>query len=78
MAQDPIVTQLKRIRGQVDGVLNMYQNERACIDVVRQVIAIRNSLGQVARKILTSEATACSRQERLDDLDQVLQEIFKY
>lgn len=78
MAQDPILTQLKRIRGQVDGVINMYQDGRECVDIVHQVVAIHNSLGKVARKLLTSEVSSCSREKRLADLDAVLKEIFKY
>ncbi|MBD3250531.1 MAG: metal-sensing transcriptional repressor [Candidatus Pacebacteria bacterium] len=75
---DQVLTQLKRIRGQIDGLVRMYQDERACIDIVRQVIAARNSLGRVARDLLTSEASQCSRDKNYDQLDQVLKELFKY
>ena len=55
--KDKVLPQLKRIRGQIDGLVRMYQDERACIDIVRQVIAARNSLGRVARDLLTNEAS---------------------
>ena len=74
---DPALVQLKRIRGQLDGLINMYEDERACIDIVRQVIAARNSLGRVARDILTGEATRCTKQSRLEDLDMLLKELFR-
>lgn len=74
---DPALVQLKRIRGQLDGLINMYEDERACIDIVRQVIAARNSLGRVARDILTGEATKCTKQSRLEDLDLLLKELFR-
>lgn len=76
--KDPIVTQLNRINGQVEGIARMYQDERACVDIVRQVIAVRSSLGRVARDLLSSEAKKCSRGEQWDTLDDVLKEVFRY
>lgn len=76
--QDKLVIQLKRISGQIDGVLRMYEDERACIDIVRQVIAARSSLGTVARQLLSNEAVRCSRERTPEELDKILQEVFKY
>ncbi len=77
-SSDQTLTQLKRIRGQLDGVIKMYEDERACVDIVRQVIAARSSLGRVARDLLTSEASHCSKERRLGDLDEILKEVFRY
>jgi CsoR family transcriptional regulator, copper-sensing transcriptional repressor len=74
--KDPIQAQLNRINGQVEGIARMYQDERACVDVVRQVVAVRSSLGRVARDLLSSEARKCSRGE--GDLDEILKEVFRY
>jgi DNA-binding FrmR family transcriptional regulator len=76
--QDKIISQLKRIRGQIDGLIRMYDDERACIDIVRQVVAARNSLGRVARDLLTQEATKCSQESNLEKFDQILKELFKH
>lgn len=78
MATDKKLAQLNRIRGQIDGIIKMYEEERTCIDIVRQIIAVRSSLGRTARDLLTGEAGRCSRESRTDDLDQVLKELFKY
>ena len=78
MQTDAKLTQLKRIRGQIDGVIKMYEEERTCVDICRQIIAVRSSLGRTARDILTGEASKCSREARTDDLDLVLKELFKY
>lgn len=78
MQTDKKLAQLKRIRGQVDGIIKMYEEERACIDICRQIIAVRSSLGRTARDLLTGEACKCSREARTDDLDTVLKELFKY
>lgn len=75
---DPLLAQLKRIRGQLDGVVAMYEDERTCVDIVRQVIAVRSSLGRVARDLLTGEASRCSQERRVADLDEILKEVFRY
>lgn len=77
-ASDPIVTQLKRIKGQLEGVISMYESDHSCIDVVHQVIAARNSLGRVARDLLTSEASRCNKERQVAELDDILKELFKY
>lgn len=55
----------------------MYEDERACVDIVHQIVAVRSSLGRVARDLLTNEANRCSRERRVGDLDQILKEIFR-
>lgn len=78
MVDDPVLVQLKRIRGQLDGIVAMYQDERMCVDIVRQVVAVRSSLGRVARDMLTSEASHCAKEKRVEDLDEILKEVFRY
>jgi len=75
---DPIVLQLKRIKGQLEGVIAMYEDEKTCIDVVRQVIAARSSLGRVARDLLTGEASRCTKERNVEELEEVLKEVFRY
>jgi CsoR family transcriptional regulator, copper-sensing transcriptional repressor len=75
---DPVVAQLKRIRGQLDGLVSMYEDERACVDIVRQVIAARNSLSRVARDLLTNEASRCTKERKVEELNEILKELFKY
>lgn len=78
MPEDSTLTQLKRIRGQLDGIITMYEGERGCVEIVRQVVAARSSLGRVARDLLSGEAANCSREQRTDDLDAILKEVFRY
>jgi DNA-binding FrmR family transcriptional regulator len=75
---DPVLIQLKRIKGQLDGIISMYEDEKSCIDVVHQVIAARNSLGSVAQKLLFGEANKCTQERRVEDLNEILREVFRY
>lgn len=56
----------------------MYENEHACVDVVRQVIAARNSLSRVARDLLTDEASRCTKERNVEELEAILKEVFRY
>jgi DNA-binding FrmR family transcriptional regulator len=75
---DPVLTQLKRIKGQLEGVINMYEDEKTCVDIVRQVIAARNSLGSVAQKLLFGEASKCTQERRVEDLNDIIKEFFRH
>lgn len=75
--KDKLLLQLKRISGQIQGVVSMYEEERSCVDIARQLSAVRNSLGRVARDMLTCEAVKCSRERRVGDLDELLKELFR-
>lgn len=77
-SESKLLQQLNRIRGQVDGIISMYKSDRGCVEVVRQVIAVRNSLSRVASDLLSNEAKRCSEQRRVEDLDEILKEVFKY
>jgi DNA-binding FrmR family transcriptional regulator len=78
MSNDPVLTQLKRIKGQLEGIIAMYEDEKSCVDIVRQVIAARNSLGSVAQKVLFGEANKCTKERRVEDLNDILKEVFRY
>ncbi|NCN06247.1 MAG: metal-sensitive transcriptional regulator [Candidatus Pacebacteria bacterium] len=71
------LSQLKRISGQLKGVIKMYEDERDCIDTVHQIVAARNSLSRVARDLLTSEACSCVTKQDTKRLDATLKELLK-
>jgi DNA-binding FrmR family transcriptional regulator len=73
---DKTLTRLKRIRGQVDGIIKMYSECRECSDVVTQIAAARAALGAAGKEILTDEAVACSRDKKHDKLDKLIKQLF--
>lgn len=74
---DTISPQLKRIRGQLDGIIKMYDDERMCIDIVHQIAAVRSSLARVARDLLTDEAVRCNHERKPEELNTILKELFR-
>ena len=54
-----IVLRLKRARGQLDGVINMIDEERTCADIVTQLAAVSKALDRVGFKIVASGLQQC-------------------
>jgi CsoR family transcriptional regulator, copper-sensing transcriptional repressor len=50
---------LARVEGQVRGIGRMIEEDRYCIDVLNQVMAIRSALSQVEILILQDHADNC-------------------
>lgn len=50
---------LKTARGQIDGILNMIEEDRYCIDISNQIIATEAILNKVNREVLHSHIDMC-------------------
>jgi DNA-binding FrmR family transcriptional regulator len=74
--EDKTLNRLKKIRGQIDGIIKMYGECRECSDVVTQIAAVRAALGSAGKQILTDEAVACSRDKKHDKLEKIIKKLF--
>jgi DNA-binding FrmR family transcriptional regulator len=52
-------TRLKRVEGQVRGLIKMIEDDRYCIDVVTQVQAVKAALEKVEGEILKDHISHC-------------------
>ncbi|GAO00734.1 MULTISPECIES: metal-sensitive transcriptional regulator [Komagataeibacter] len=62
-----LVNRVRRIEGQVGGVLNMIEDDRYCVDILTQISAVKSALDGVAIQILSTHARGCVRQSVMDD-----------
>ncbi|MBX9736578.1 MAG: metal-sensitive transcriptional regulator [Phycisphaerales bacterium] len=53
------ILQIKRARGQVDGIERMIDEDRYCADIIIQITAARASLQVVAKSLLAAHLKAC-------------------
>lgn len=53
------VAQLRRAKGQVEGIERMIDNGRYCADIIVQIIAARASLQAVAKVLLKDHLKSC-------------------
>ena len=54
-----VANRLKRIEGQVGGLLRMVQDDRYCVDVLTQINAVRSALHKVEEQILRDHVSHC-------------------
>lgn len=54
-----VMRRLKRIEGQVGGVLRMVEDDRYCIDLLTQISAVRAALHKVEEEILRDHLNHC-------------------
>jgi CsoR family transcriptional regulator, copper-sensing transcriptional repressor len=61
---DDVLARLRRIEGQVGGLIRMVESGRECRDVVRQVSAASRALDQVGFKILACGLRVCAHDQQ--------------
>jgi DNA-binding FrmR family transcriptional regulator len=54
-----VTVRLKRIEGQVRGLLRMVEDDRYCVDTLIQINAVRSALHKVEEQILRDHVSHC-------------------
>lgn len=54
-----ITRRLRIVRGQVDGILRMVEEDRYCIDISNQLMAAIAALKSINREVLSAHLTHC-------------------
>ncbi|SDH66273.1 DNA-binding transcriptional regulator, FrmR family [Pseudomonas flavescens] len=62
-----LLNRLSRIGGQVNGIAQMVEKDRYCVDILTQVSAVRSALDAVASQLLADHASGCVRKAILED-----------
>jgi CsoR family transcriptional regulator, copper-sensing transcriptional repressor len=58
-AKSSVLKRLKRIEGQVRGLVRMVEADRYCIDIVTQIAAARTALRRAEEEILADHVGHC-------------------
>ena len=58
--KDDLLKRLSRVRGQVDGVRRMIDEERYCPDIMQQISAAHSALRAAEKVLLTSHLDHCA------------------
>ena len=67
---------LKTVRGQIDGIIKMLEDERYCIDISNQISASTSLLKKANMHILSGHLHSCIKSVmNEDDMNEKLQEI---
>lgn len=54
-----IYDRLKRIRGQIDGIIKMIEEDKYCLDISTQIIAANSALNSTNKEILSAHLRNC-------------------
>ena len=57
--QREVLNRLKTVRGHLDGVIRMVEDDTYCVDLMKQVSALQASLERVNRLILKNHLATC-------------------
>ncbi|SER80054.1 DNA-binding transcriptional regulator, FrmR family [Gracilibacillus ureilyticus] len=61
-----VKNRMKRIEGQVRGLIKMMDEGKECRDVVTQMSAVRSALDRTAALIVSTNLERCIREEKAD------------
>ncbi|MFC4558510.1 MULTISPECIES: metal-sensitive transcriptional regulator [Bacillaceae] len=61
---DQVKNRMKRIEGQVRGLLKMMEEDKECRDVVTQMSAVRNAMDRTIALIVSKNLEQCIREEK--------------
>lgn len=70
-----LINRLKRIEGQVRGIRNMLEEERYCVDVLTQVMAVQSALNSFNKELLSSHIKTCVVQDIQAGNEQAVDEL---
>ena len=76
------LNRLKKVEGQIRGIMKMVENEKYCIDIINQITAAEKALQGVSRIIMKRHvescvATAISMGKGQDAIDELVATIYK-
>lgn len=81
--KDDLLIRLRRIEGQVRGLQRMIKEDKYCVDVLTQVVAVRGALKKVGLKILGQHTHGCVRRAVMNEegeeiIDELIEVFSKF
>ncbi|MBI3320870.1 MAG: metal-sensitive transcriptional regulator [Candidatus Omnitrophica bacterium] len=74
---------LKRIEGQVRGIVRMVEERRYCIEIIQQLTAARRAIDEVSLQVMKGHINHCvsqaiRKQEGSRKIDELMQTIHRF
>lgn len=72
------IKKLKTVRGQIDGLIKMMEDNRYCLDISNQLMASISILKNINKDVLTSHLEGCVKDaynSREEEIDKKIEEI---
>ncbi len=65
--KEEVSPRLKKIRGQIEGIQRMVEDERYCVDILHQILAARRALEKVSEIVLKNHVETCVTDSIISD-----------
>lgn len=72
-----LVHRLHRVVGQLQGVERMMGEDKACLDVLHQLLAARSALGKIATKLLMQESCRTDSRVNKNNLEYLVTQLIQ-
>lgn len=80
-----IINLLKTARGQIDGIIKMVEDEKYCIDVSKQILAVQGLIKKSNLKVLDRHMRSCVKNafennegdEKIEEIIMILDKYYK-
>ncbi|MFA5688183.1 MAG: metal-sensitive transcriptional regulator [Kiritimatiellales bacterium] len=73
-----IISRLRRIEGQTRGLQKMIEEDRECIDVLRQISSVSGALHGVWVNVLNDHLKGCIREALVDKNDKLVDDLIEH
>ncbi len=83
-----ITNRLNRIRGQLGGVIKMVEEDKYCLDISTQLMAVSSAVNSVNREILIAHMNSCVAEslkngneidvyEKIEEMEKIINKLGK-
>ena len=77
------LTRLKKVEGQIRGIMKMVDQEKYCIDIINQITAAEKALDGTAKIIMKRHVESCVstaivKGEGQNKIDELINTVFKF
>ncbi|MBI2094527.1 MAG: metal-sensitive transcriptional regulator [Candidatus Omnitrophica bacterium] len=78
-----LLPRLKRIEGQIRGIIRMVEERRYCIDIIQQLTAARNAMDQASLQIMNSHINTCvsnaiRKRQGEEKINELMKTIYRF
>lgn len=75
-----ILNRLKTVKGHIQGIEKMVEEDKSCEEVLLQVAAVKSSIEKVGSLIVEDHAKECLLKENItaEEVDRILKTVIKF
>ncbi|MFV0394466.1 MAG: metal-sensing transcriptional repressor [Coprobacillaceae bacterium] len=78
MSNDKVLLRLKTAKGQIDAIIKMIEDDRYCIDIANQLLAVQSLIKNANQEVLSNHLTHCVKDAvMMQDADKKIEEVIK-